>query len=108
MAAERFSRCADCDAKWSGTRAGHCTRCHRTFASDEGFYAHLETFSGIDPESGFKVYKVVGCIDPKLLLTKAGDERYKLSLNSYGTMTWKTRLTPEEKSRLARLAKKGR
>lgn len=97
------SKCRDCGDTWKGERAGHCTRCCRTFSSDEAFYAHLETFSGTDPSTGFKIYKVIACLDPGELLNKAGDPRFELAINGSGTPSWKALLTAEEQSRLQKL-----
>lgn len=71
--------CTECSAEWGGEKAGHCTRCHRTFSTDKNFDAHLVI------EKGPGVFKVVGCVDPLSLLREDGTRRFKARRNSRGT-----------------------
>ena len=51
-----------CDCDFTGTRTCHCSRCHETFASPNGFDWHQKMFPPYGPV----------CVDPELVVRRDG------------------------------------
>lgn len=74
-------KCPRCDTTWQqlGNQAGHCSGCHRTFASLDAFDAHQRIRDGRNV-----------CLDPATLTSEDGKPRWKTRTDRAGATVWQS------------------